>query len=68
MNDQLHHVLRAIRGETKDSQKHLRVFREFLGHVDNAGGMTGKQTTRHKPSMPPGAPRVGGRGAKRAKG
>lgn len=32
----LHHVLRAIRGETKTRRDHLAVFREFLHHLDRA--------------------------------
>lgn len=32
----LHHVLRAIRGETKARRDHLTVFREFLHHLDRA--------------------------------
>lgn len=32
--DNLHTVLRSIRGETKAKRDHLTVFREFLGHLD----------------------------------
>jgi hypothetical protein len=32
--DNLHTVLRSIRGETKARRDHLTVFREFLSHLD----------------------------------
>ena len=32
--DNLHTVLRAIRGETKARRDHLTVFRDFLSHLD----------------------------------
>jgi hypothetical protein len=32
--DNLHTVIRSIRGETKHRRDHLTVFREFLGHLD----------------------------------
>jgi hypothetical protein len=32
--DNLHTVLRSIRGETKARRDHLSVFREFLDHLD----------------------------------
>ncbi|MGH6770208.1 MAG: hypothetical protein ACRECO_14425 [Xanthobacteraceae bacterium] len=32
--DNLHTVLRSIRGETKSRRDHLSVFREFLDHFD----------------------------------
>ena len=32
--DNLHTVLRTIRGETKSRRDHLTVFRDFLGHLD----------------------------------
>jgi hypothetical protein len=35
--DNLHSVLRNIRGETKARRDHLAVFREFLGHLDRIG-------------------------------
>lgn len=35
--DNLHTVLRSIRGETKSRRDHLTVFREFLGHLDRIG-------------------------------
>ena len=35
--DTLHKVLRSIRGETKGRADHLKVFREFLGHLDRIG-------------------------------
>jgi hypothetical protein len=34
MMDNLHTVLRSIRGETKARRDHLTVFREFLDHLD----------------------------------
>ena len=34
--DNLHTVLRSIRGETKSRRDHLDVFREFLDHLDRA--------------------------------
>lgn len=33
---ELHNVLRSIRGETKGRRDHLVVFREFLDHLDRA--------------------------------
>lgn len=36
--DNLHTVLRSIKGETKSTRRdHLSVFREFLGHLDRIG-------------------------------
>ena len=35
--DTLHTVMRSIRGETKSRRDHLRVFREFLHHIDRVG-------------------------------
>ena len=32
--DNLHSVMRSIRGETKARRDHLTVFREFLDHLD----------------------------------
>jgi len=32
--DNLHTVIRSIRGETKHRRDHLTVFREFLSHLD----------------------------------
>lgn len=32
--DNLHSVLRSIRGETKARRDHLTVFREFLNHLE----------------------------------
>jgi hypothetical protein len=32
--DNLHTVLRSIRGETKSRRDHLTVFREFLNHLE----------------------------------
>ena len=32
--DSLHHMLNAIRSETKAAKDHLGVFREFLAHLD----------------------------------
>lgn len=32
--DNLHTVLRSIRGETKARRDHLTVFREFLNHLE----------------------------------
>ena len=32
--DNLHSVIRSIRGETKARRDHLTVFREFLAHLD----------------------------------
>jgi hypothetical protein len=32
--DNLHTVLRSIRGEAKAKRDHLTVFREFLSHLD----------------------------------
>jgi phytoene/squalene synthetase len=34
--DRLHHVLSAIRTETKSAKDHTRVFREFISHLDQA--------------------------------
>jgi hypothetical protein len=34
MMDNLHTVLRTIRGETKSRRDHLTVFREVLDHLD----------------------------------
>jgi len=42
MMDTLHNVLRSIRGEAKSRPDHLRVFREFLGHLDRIGKRSGK--------------------------
>jgi hypothetical protein len=33
----LHTVLRSIRGETKSRRDHVGVFREFLNHLDRIG-------------------------------
>jgi hypothetical protein len=33
--DNLHTVIRSIRGETKHRRDHLSVFREFLSHLDH---------------------------------
>lgn len=38
--DSLHSVLRAIRGETKQSRDHLSIFREFLDHLDRISRRT----------------------------
>jgi hypothetical protein len=50
---QLHHVIRALRGETEPRTDHLAVFREFLGHLDrvaanarNAGAARRARTDR----------------------
>ena len=32
--DKLHGVLRAIRGETKSSADHIKVFRDFVAHLE----------------------------------
>lgn len=34
MMDNLHTVMRSIRGETKARRDHLTVFREFLNHLE----------------------------------
>lgn len=48
--DNLHTVLRSIRGETKSRRDHLTVFREFLDHLDRIGkkkrGPSVKKTTK----------------------
>jgi hypothetical protein len=47
--DTLHSVLRNIRGETKSARRdHLRVFREFLGHLDRIGKKPRGQGARSK--------------------
>lgn len=46
--DGLHSVLRAIRGETK-SRSHLKVFREFLGHLDRIGRRSRRRRTVKAP-------------------
>jgi hypothetical protein len=47
--DNLHSVLRNIRGETKSARRdHLSVFREFLGHLDRIGKKPRGQGTRRK--------------------
>lgn len=36
--DNLHHVIRNIRGETKSARRdHLTVFREFISQLDRIG-------------------------------
>lgn len=53
--DNLHHVIRSIRGETKSSRRdHLTVFREFIDQLDRIG--------RQKPR--PGKAKGGKRTAK----
>lgn len=32
--DKLHGVLRAIRGETKSNADHIKVFRDFVAHLE----------------------------------
>jgi hypothetical protein len=44
MMDNLHNVLRSIRGETKSRRDHLSVFREFLDHLDRASRVRARQT------------------------
>jgi hypothetical protein len=61
MMDNLHTMLRSIRGETKSRKNHITVFREFLDHLDHItkararqaraarsgrGGATAKPTPR----------------------
>jgi hypothetical protein len=47
--DNLHTVLRSIRGETKSSRRdHLSVFREFLGHLDRIGRKPRAKVTKSK--------------------
>jgi hypothetical protein len=46
--DGLHNVLRAIRGETK-ARSHLKVFREFLSHLDRIGRRARRKRTPHGP-------------------
>ena len=41
--DTLHNVMRSIRGEAKSRPDHLKVFREFLGHLDRIGKHGGKR-------------------------
>jgi hypothetical protein len=46
--DGLHSVLRALRGETT-SRSHLKVFREFLGHLDRIGRRSRRRRTARAP-------------------
>lgn len=49
--DNLHTVLRSIRGETKSRRDHLTVFREFLGHLDRIGRRP--RPAKNKVARPP---------------
>ena len=50
--DNLHSVLRTIRGETKARRDHLTVFREFLGHLDRIGRKSrGAKSKSAKPAV-----------------
>lgn len=41
--DNLHHVIRSIRGETKSARRdHLTVFREFINQLDRIGRKQGR--------------------------
>jgi hypothetical protein len=50
----LHTVLRSIRGETKSRRDHLSVFREFLGHLDRIGRRAAKGASPQKRAKPAG--------------
>lgn len=53
--DTLHTVLRSIRGEAKAGRGHLKVFREFLSHLDriNRKAPVKPARTRLAPRQPP---------------
>jgi hypothetical protein len=40
--DNLHHVIRSIKGEVKPRRDHLTVFREFISQLDRIGRRQGK--------------------------
>ena len=40
--DNLHHVIRSIKGETKPRRDHLSVFRDFISQLDRIGRRQGK--------------------------
>ena len=42
----LHGVLRAIRGEAKPRRDHLKVFREFMAHLDRAAKRGPRRTVK----------------------
>ncbi len=46
--DNLHSVLRSIRGETKSRPDHLAIFREFLGHLDRIARRPARRAPKRK--------------------
>ncbi len=46
--DKLHGVLRAIRGETKSRADHIKVFRDFVAHLETLQ----QKTPRASPAKP----------------
>jgi hypothetical protein len=52
MMDNLHTVLRSIRGETKSRKNHLTVFREFLNHLDRITKNRAKAARAGKAAKP----------------
>ncbi len=46
--DSLHHVIRAMRGETRPRTDHLAVFREFLAHLDRVAANAAKEAAKRK--------------------
>jgi hypothetical protein len=46
--DKLHGMLRAIRGETKSNADHVKVFRDFVAHLETLQ----KKTPRASPAKP----------------
>jgi hypothetical protein len=55
--DNLHSVLRTIRGETKARRDHLSVFREFLSHLDRIGRKAPRASSPKSKSAKTGARR-----------
>jgi hypothetical protein len=53
----LHGVLRAIRGEAKSRRDHLKVFREFIAHLDRAAKRGPNRSIKNAKAKKPRAKR-----------
>ena len=46
--DKLHGVLRSIRGETKGNADHIKVFRDFVAHLETLQNKTPRASPKPK--------------------
>jgi hypothetical protein len=53
--DNLHHVIRSIKGETRPRRDHLTVFREFISQLDRIGKRQGRSGKSRGGKRPRGA-------------